>query len=249
MTNTFVPKFSYIIPFRFEPDRIIPLKRVIELLSGFQGIEIVIVEQDKHSKISHLNLRANHIFIQSDLPFNKSWAFNVALKRVISPVIVCADADFIMNPNNLVESLKELESCECVIPTSKVLKLNYQQTMGELPQVFNLTSGIEKNNLTEGCVLFKRDALLKICGWNEDFLGLGYTNDFQDLKIKKLLNWKQMDYLGYHLFHNQRPIDAHLNTRNLQIWEQFKDGDVNKINAQMQHAAPRIGYLNKYSGF
>jgi hypothetical protein len=24
----------------------------------------------------------------------------------------------------------------------------------------------------------------KICGWNEDFLGLGYTNDYQDLKIK-----------------------------------------------------------------
>ena len=249
MTNTFIPKFSYIIPFRFEADRIIPLKRVVEVLSGFQGIEIIIVEQDKHSKISHLNLRANHIFIQSDLPFNKSWAFNVALKRTHAPVIACADADFIMNPNELVEALKTLETCECVVPTSKVAKLNPQQTLGDIPSMLNVKEGSNKNSICDGLVLYKREALLKVCGWNEDFLGLGYTNDYQELKIKKLLNWKQMDSIGYHLFHNVRTMDPHLNTRNLQIWEQFKDGDVNKINAQMQHAASRIGQLNKYSGY
>jgi glycosyltransferase involved in cell wall biosynthesis len=249
MINTFTPKFTYIIPFRYEADRIIPLRRVVEVLSGFQGIEILIVEQDKHSKISHLNLRANHIFIKSDLPFNKSWAFNVGLKRSHSPVVACADADFLMNPNDLVEALKNLETCECVIPTSMVAKLNPQQTLGDIPSIFNIKEGINKNSSSDGLVLFKRDALLKICGWNEDFLGLGYTNDYQDLKIKKILNWKQMDFIGYHLFHGVRPIDPNLNTRNLQIWEQFKDGDVNKINAQLQHAASRIGQLNKYSGF
>jgi glycosyltransferase involved in cell wall biosynthesis len=247
MTNTFIPKFTYVIPFRFEADRIIPLRRVVEILSGFQGIEILIVEQDKHSKISHLNLRASHIFLQSELPFNKSWAFNVALKRTHSPVIACADADFIMNPNELVDALKTLENFDCVVPTSMVTKLNPQQTLGDINSILNIKEGVNKNSLSDGLVLYKRESLLKICGWNEDFLGLGYTNDYQDLKIKKLLNWKQMDYTGYHLFHGMRNQDPVLNTRNLQIWEHLKDGDINKINGQMHHAASKIGQLNKFS--
>lgn len=55
MQNTYIPKFTYVIPFRYRHDRIIPLKRVIDWLSGFQGIEVLLIEQDKHSKIEHLN--------------------------------------------------------------------------------------------------------------------------------------------------------------------------------------------------
>jgi hypothetical protein len=63
MVATYVPKFSYIIPFKFRQDRIIPLRRVIDWLAGFQGIEVIVIEQDTHSKINHLNLKAKHIFI------------------------------------------------------------------------------------------------------------------------------------------------------------------------------------------
>ena len=57
MQSTYKPKFTYIIPFRYSHDRILPLRRVIEWLSGFQGIEILIVEQDKHSKLDGLCLK------------------------------------------------------------------------------------------------------------------------------------------------------------------------------------------------
>ena len=119
MQNTYVPKFTYIIPFRFSPDRIISLRRVIDWLSGFQGIDVLIVEQDTHSKISHLNMRARHLFIESSLPFNKSWAFNVALKRCTSPIVVCADADFIMDPNDLIQSLNAIDYATIFKPNAK----------------------------------------------------------------------------------------------------------------------------------
>ena len=61
MQNTYIPKFTYIIPFRYKPDRIIPLKRVIDWLSGFQGVDVIVVEQDKHSKIKNLNLSHENI--------------------------------------------------------------------------------------------------------------------------------------------------------------------------------------------
>ena len=138
MQNTYIPKFSYVIPFRYRVDRIIPLRRVIDWLSGFQGIEILLIEQDKHSKISHLNLRVNHHFIKNEGPFNKGWAFNYAIKRALSNFIIFGDADFIMNPNDLIQSLKTLESCDCVIPTSNIINLEHVESVGDMNAIFNI---------------------------------------------------------------------------------------------------------------
>jgi len=49
MQNLYKPKFTYVIPFRYSQDRILPLRRVVEWLSGYQGVEVLIVEQDKVS--------------------------------------------------------------------------------------------------------------------------------------------------------------------------------------------------------
>jgi glycosyltransferase involved in cell wall biosynthesis len=247
MNNTYIPKFTYIIPFRFRSDRILPLRRVIDLLAGFQGIEIIIVEQDKYSKISNLNLKATHIFIESDLPFNKSWAFNVAIKRASSPTIICADADFIMNPNELIESLKELENYDCVIPTSNIINLTQQESTADINSILNLKRIATKPFMTNGLTIFKKDALFRIAGWNEDFIGFGYENKFQDMKISNILNYKQMDYTGYHLYHNPEAIDTTLNQRSDSIMENYKDGDINKINNHIATSNPKIGAINKYT--
>lgn len=246
MQNTYIPKFTYIIPFRYRQDRIIPLRRIIDWLSGFQGVEIIIVEQDKHSKISNLSLRANHIFIESDLPFNKSWAFNVGLKRSQSPIIICADADFIMNPDDIISSLRTLESCECVIPTSNIISLTQQESVGDLKNILNIKRNGFKSDMSNGIVIFKKEALYKIGGWNEDFLGNGFENKFQDKKITNLLSYRQMEYTGYHFYHNPDKFDFNLQQRNQQIMDFYKDSDMNKLNQHIQMTIGKIGNMNKY---
>lgn len=246
MQNTYIPKFTYIIPFRYRQDRIIPLRRIIDWLSGFQGVEIIIVEQDKHSKISNLSLRANHIFIESNLPFNKSWAFNVGLKRSKSPIVICADADFIMNPNDMIECLRVLDSCECVIPTSNIVGLTPQESVGDVNNILSIKRDGVKSNMTNGMVIFKKDALYKIGGWNEDFLGNGFENKFQDKKIVDLLSYRQLDFTGYHFYHNTDQFDFNLQQRNQQIMDFYKDSDVSKLNQHVQMTIGRIGSINKY---
>jgi hypothetical protein len=247
MKNTFVPKFTYVIPFKFRSDRIIPLRRVVDFINGFQGAEVVIVEQDSHSKISHLNLRAKHIFLKSDLPFNKSWAFNVIVRRLISPVVIFADADFLMPPNDLVESLKALENYDCVIPTSSIVSLSPQESAIDLNQIFSIKREGFKNAMTNGCVLFKKEAIHKIGGWNEDFIGLSQENQFQDIKIKNLLSWKQMDYVGYHLFHRQETSNMNFVQRNNQIMDIYKNANSQTLMQHIQTTAPKVGLANKYS--
>jgi hypothetical protein len=246
MQNTYIPKFTYVIPFRYSPDRIIPLRRIIDWLSGFQGIEIMVVEQDKHSKISHLNLRVNHVFIESDAPFNKSWSYNVALKRASSPILIFGDGDFMMNPNDLIDSLRILDSCDCVIPTNNIVTLSPQESVADMNMILGIKRPGFKSNMTNGIVLFKKDSLVKIGGWNEDFVGLGYENKFQDMKIMKMLNYKQLEFTGYHLFHQNVNMDINLDQRNRQIFDFYQDGDINKLQQHINMTIPKIGTVNKY---
>lgn len=248
MTPTYVPKFTYVIPFRFRQDRILPLRRVVEWLSGFQGIEIMIIEQDKHSMISHLNIKANHIFLKSEAPFNKSWAFNVAARRAASQVILFGDADFIMDPMQLIESLKELDSCDCVIPTDKVKNLTQQESGMDTASIIRLTSFTPKRNILDGLTIFKKDAIMRIAGWNEDMIGLGFENEFNELKIKQNLNYKQMNYTGYHIFHHSDVTPTQLLERNKQIFDTYKN-DTNLLNQHIHSTLPKIGASNRFSTF
>jgi glycosyltransferase involved in cell wall biosynthesis len=247
MQNTYKPKFTYVIPFRYSQDRIMSLKRVVDWLSGYQGVEVIVVEQDKHSKIDHLNLKVRHIFCESDAPFNKAWAYNVALRRTNSNILVFGDADFVMNPNELIEGLKALEFCECVFPTSTVVKLNGGESNMDLGSIFNIKRTEPKQNMSDGVSLYKREAIMKIGGWNEDILGLGYSNKFQDLKVKRMLNYKTLDFTGYHMNHMSMQQDPALNQRNQQILDYYVQ-PTSDLNQHIVSTVPRSGYINKYQG-
>lgn len=245
MVTTFAPRFTFIIPFRYSPDRILSLRRVVDWISGFQAVEIIIVEQDKHSKIDFMNFRAEHIFIKSNLPFNKSWAYNVGLRRAKSSIVIFADADFLMDPNDLIESLKALDNYDCIIPTDRVNNLSQRESMMDTPTIFTNKNGGPKNSLLDGISIFKKDAINKIAGWNEDMIGLGFENQFNELKIKQLLRYKQMNFVGYHLFHNKGQDIPQLNQRNSQILNMYQS-DPKMLQQHIHQVAPKIGTKNRF---
>lgn len=247
MQNTFVPKFTYVIPFRFSNDRIIPLRRVLDWLSGFQNIEVMIVEQDKHSKISHLNLKANIVFVESDAPFNKAWAYNIAMKRSNSPFIIFGDADTTMNPHHLISSIKECETSDCVLAIKELIKLEHNESSGDLNSILAINRKGSIVNPFEGITIFKRESIQKVGGWNEDFLGSGgYESKFQDFKSSKLINVKKMDFVGHHFPHQPSPFDFNLSQRNTQTLDTYSKIDISQLQQHIQISGPRVGLLNKY---
>ena len=42
--------FTYVIGYRHSPDRLQNLRKTLDWINGFVGCEVIIVEQDKHSK-------------------------------------------------------------------------------------------------------------------------------------------------------------------------------------------------------
>ncbi len=247
--------FTYVIGYRHSIERLNNLKRVLDWITGFQGIDLIVIEQDTHSKISHLNLRCRHIFLKSKKPYNKSWAFNVATKMAKSNIIVFADSDLIMHPNHFIEGLQLMEKYEMVNPYLSVIDLNPQESQFQLEQMTQITrpgrgeTDHQKVPICGGICIFRKDAIMKIGGWNEDFIGWGAEDDFVSHKVKQFLNWHQLPHKCYHLYHSRTQPNMESYQRNLNLLNQLvalpKEELIKVVNKSLQ----RNGMLNKYDNF
>jgi len=223
-------EFSYIIAWKHSPDRVSNLKKVLEWINDLGEVEIIIVEQDDEPKLENeIELNFKYKFVENKLPFCKSWAFNIGTELSTNDIIVFGDSDLIMDKEQFLNALKDLEEYDCINPYNKVIDLNPNEVnypLEELSKIERHYRGeidIQKTPIAGGIIAFRKEPLIKIGGWCEDFIGWGGEDDFQSIKIKMFLKWKEFDNRCYHLFHNRvRPIQQFY-YRNLNILNQLSN--------------------------
>lgn len=222
-------EFSVIMSYRHSPDRIKPLRRVLDWLDTFKKCQVILVEQDKHSKIKDLNLSCEHIFVKNDQLFNKSWGFNIGLRYAQSDIIVFTDTDILMEQNSLLDGLKMTKTYEVVSPYNKVVDLDPNESRKALNDIYKIDrtgrgeKDIQKINMCGGLVIFRKDAITKIQGWNDIFEGWGAEDDFQSMKVKAFLTYKEMESNCYHLYHIRELKDKNAYKRNLMIFQKYNE--------------------------
>lgn len=249
--------FTYVIGYRHKIDRIQNLRRVLDWINGFGGVEVLLIEQDTHSKISHLNLRAKHIFIKSNMPYNRSWAFNVALKNSNSNIIVFGDSDLIMDPNEFITGLNSLKEYSMVSPYNSVIDLTPQETVMQLNEMLSINRpgrGDAKNdpqkiNPCGGISMFRKEDIIKIGGWNEDFLSWGGEDDCEFIIVKNFLTYTELNAKCYHLYHEKAQPDMKFYQRNLQLLQKISQMNKDQLQKMIQSQLPKIGMKNKYNNF
>jgi len=245
-------KFSFIITFRFKPDRIMPLKRTIDWISGFSGVELIIVEQDSHSKIGHLPLKGKHIFLKNAGTFNKCWGYNVGLKESTAPIVVFGDSDLVMNPNHFISALMETANYEVINPYKSVIDLNPEENNLNLDQIFQINrTGRGENDhqkvpMCGGITIFRKESILKIGGWAEMFVEWGGEDDFQSLKVKNFLTYIELPNKCYHFYHQRGVTDMNSYQRNLQILNHFNSAPKSDLEKHIAIERQKIGMINKY---
>ena len=247
--------FTYIIGYRNKPDRLNNLRRTLDWLNGFTNVQILLVEQDTHSKISHLNLRCQHIFVKSKMPYNRSWSFNIGLKYAKSQIVVFGDSDIIMNPEDFINGLKAISQFEMVSPYHSVLDLTAEESNIPLDQVIKIQrpgrgeTDNQKINICGGIAIFRRDAIQKIAGWNEDFWAWGGEDDFQTLKVTQFLSWTELKAKCFHLFHTRETLDQNQYQKTLHTLQQSKDLSKEQLQRLIFDQMPKIGLKNKCHNF
>ncbi len=246
--------FSFIIPYRHRADRIINLRRVIDWVSGFGGVEIIVVEQDRSPKLDSLTFKGiKYIFTKSDIPFNKSWAFNVGLKNSTTETVVFGDCDLIMDPNKMIDALKSLDKYECVSPYSRVIDLEPNEVNLNISQMDSINrpgrgeTDIQKICLAGGIIMYRRESISKIGGWSEDFIGWGGEDDFQSHKSKALLNcYEQMGTKCYHLWHERGAPEQSYYQRNLELLNKLVALPLQDLVSYNSNSSSKNGMKNKY---
>jgi predicted glycosyltransferase involved in capsule biosynthesis len=247
--------FTFIIAYRHNLERLQNLRRVLDWINGFARVEVIVVEQDIHSKISHLDLKAKHIFTRSNLPFNKSLAFNVGLKHSTSNIIVFGDSDLIMEPNSFIRGLESMNEFEMCNPYHTVIDLTQQESNLSLEQLLQINrpgrgeTDIQKVPLCGGICIFRRDAIQRIAGWNEDFIGWGGEDDFQSIKVKQFLTWTELQSKCFHLYHERGMPDMKWYQRNLELLTKTSQMDKSQLQKVILNQLPKIGMKNRYDNF
>jgi glycosyltransferase involved in cell wall biosynthesis len=247
--------FTFIIGYRHKPDRLNLLRRTLDWINGFAGAQVIVVEQDKHSKISNLGLRCKHVFIKSKMPYNRSWAFNIGLKYAKSNIIVCGDSDLIMHPDDFISGLQALKNYDMVSPYRSVIDLSPEESNLPLERVLSINrpgrgeSDNQKINISGGIAMFRKEALIKIGGWSEDFIGWGGEDDFQTIKVKNFLTWVELTPRCYHLFHNREKPDENYYQRTLHILKKASEMSKDELSKSIAAAAQKIGMINKYDNY
>jgi glycosyltransferase involved in cell wall biosynthesis len=246
-------KVTYVIGYRHTEDRYKNLTRTLDWLMTFPDIDILIVEQDKESKFKN-KWNVRHIFVENIYPYNRSWAFNIAIMNSESDAFAFGDSDLIMKNDELLESISLLSEYDVISPYKSVLDLTPEETLMSIDDMSNITrpgrgeTDNQKINLCGGLVIFTRDAIMKVGGWNEDFIGWGGEDDFQTLKVDLLgLKTKEMSYRIYHLYHTREAPDMNYYQRNLMMLQQAWRASKEDVLDYVSKVKPLIGDKNKFS--
>jgi hypothetical protein len=246
--------FTFIIAYRHKLDRLQNLRRVIDWILGFNGVELIIVEQDKSPKLPAYSLKGfKYIFTKSELPFNKSWAFNVGTKQSTTNAIVFGDSDLIMDPQEFINSVKLLEQYESVNPYTKVIDLEPQENGLHIEKLKMINrpgrgeTDIQKTPMAGGIIMFRKDSLFKVGGFDENFIGWGGEDDYQSFKIKQLLTHIELPNRCYHLYHEKVKPDMMFYQRNLQLLNKLVIYTPQDTIKYIQNSSPKNGLKNKYA--
>jgi hypothetical protein len=142
-----------------------------------------------------------------------------------------------------------------VSPYNSVVDLTPEESALTLEQVIKVNrpgrgeTDNQKINISGGIAMFRKDALAKIGGWSEDFIGWGGEDDFQTIKVKNFLTWTELPSRCYHLFHNREQPDVNYYQRTLQILQKASSMSKDELSKSISTSSQKIGMVNKYDNY
>jgi predicted glycosyltransferase involved in capsule biosynthesis len=100
-----------------------------------------------------------------------------------------------------------------------------------------------------GICIFRRDAINKIGGWDQNFIGWGGEDDFQSVKVKNFLNYYENTAKCFHIYHDRPAPDMKWYQRNLQLLQKLSDMSKEELQKVINNSLPKLGMKNLYDNF
>lgn len=219
------PEVSFIIGHRGMA-RLPHLLVTLESIAGQQGvgIECIVVEQESESQLrGRLPPWVRHIHTpppEPDMPYCRSWAFNVGVKQARGSMLVLHDNDILVPADYAsLNCLKSSQGYEVVNLKRFIFFMDQPCTNLLLEKACNL-AGITPDSIMQnaeggGSIAITRDAFERIGGMDESFIGWGgEDNEFWE-RGQTCKLWPYGCLPLVHLWHPSQPNkhDANNHTR------------------------------------
>ncbi|MBI1284708.1 MAG: hypothetical protein GC183_10275 [Thiobacillus sp.] len=213
--NSGQPAVSFIIGHRGMA-RLPHLLATLESIAGQQdvGIECIVVEQDVQPLLrGHLPAWVRHIHTSlpvADMPYARSWAFNVGVKQARGRLLVLHDNDILVPADYAsLNLLRVAQGYEVVNLKRFIFFMCEASTNGLFTSGAGLTGAtpdsIMQNAEGGGSVAITRDAYDRIGGMDESFIGWGgEDNEFWE-RAQTCKVWPYGYLPLVHLWHPAQP--------------------------------------------
>jgi predicted glycosyltransferase involved in capsule biosynthesis len=212
---------TFTIPIKIEhSDRERNLKIVVDYISATFNTNIIICEQDtdvapellKEYSIQYIKTS------RDDGLIHRTRQLNIMAKMANTPFIVNYDADVLLLPNQIIESIKALKE------NKKVIVSPYGGPCYDVPTRFHSRileekslefidikhCGLMNPNSVGGAVFWNKDEFIDGGMENERFISWGYEDNERFSRYKKLgYNLVRIPGVLYHLNHHRTPNSNH----------------------------------------
>lgn len=207
------PEVSFIIGHRGRA-RLPHLLQVLKSIATQREVrfECIVVEQDVEPTVRELLpgwVRYVHTPIPPDVPYCRSWAFNVAARMARSPLFIFHDNDMLVPAGYGAESAKIVRAGFDAVNLKRFV-FYLAETEQEVGMKLAHGKRVDVDHVVEhleagGSVVVSRDAFEGIGGFDEDFVGWGgEDNEFWDrCRTRKVWNYGYLPIL--HLWHDGQP--------------------------------------------
>jgi predicted glycosyltransferase involved in capsule biosynthesis len=101
-------------------------------------------------------------------------------------------------------------------------------------------------NICGGMSIFRKDSILRIGGWCEEFSGWGGEDDYLTILVKKLLKYKEMPYRCYHLYHSRDKMDMQQYQKSLNLLNKLGSTPDDELFRFANNNRAKNSFINKY---
>lgn len=205
------PQVSFIIGHRGDA-RLPLLLKTLQSIAGQQGvaIECIVVEQDSESRLAkQLPAWVTHIHTpppNADMPYCRSWAFNIGAKHARGELLVLHDNDLMVPSDYAHQSWNRMREGNQLINLKRfIFYLDAGHTESVCRRQAALMDqppeAIMQNAEGGGSIVITRDAFDRIGGMDESFIGWGgEDNEFWE-RTQTLKVWTYGCLPLVHLWH------------------------------------------------
>lgn len=251
------PDISFIIGHR-GMDRLPHLLATLESIAGQEGasIECLVVEQDQQAHLpAHLPAWVRYLHTPPptpDMPYCRSWAFNVGVREAGGSVLVLHDNDMLVPVDYAARILHHVsQGFEVVNLKRFIFYLNEAHSQniftGSTDITLRAPDIIVQNLEAGGSIAITREGYQRIGGMDESFVGWGgEDNEFWE-RAQTLKVWPYGYLSLVHLWHPAQPGKYHADTFTLKRYQMLSNIPLHTRIEQLRNKP--AGTLNGPAGW